>query len=269
MTLKYDGDEFRIINTGLDPEPVIHQSPRTQMAEAWATIKHLTTAHPTLATEFADWLRVDGIKPSKRVTAPMPHGAQAIQVSIWDNWLRDEPRKSKPFRYGVTIKVWMDAAIDFRRSDQVDWTGTATLMDGTSLKAKAAKMRGGKGVTYPISAEYEEMILAACGQMDGTDLNAGMMVSKPKGEGTLCHDRQMVLADVAAIKAGDTSARCVILVDEMTPITMPAFSTLDAAGKPLQGRANSKSADLAAMCVFQARWASQEASDRLRGWVTR
>lgn len=257
---------FRFVDNSLDAAPVVQRSPRTELGEAYRTILALTQAHPDLKSEFEDWLMTDGFKATKRKTAPMPFGPAAIQVSIWDNWLGDKPRKSKPHRWGVTIKVWTDAEIDFRDTSAVDWNGTATLMDATALRAKGDKMRGPKGQTYPISSAYHQMIMDLCETLPDAGMSAGMMVSKPRGEGTLCHDRQMVLADVAAITAGDTSAKLVILLDENTPLVMPAFSTQDAAGKPLGSRRNAKSGEVDATCVMQARWAAD--AKRLGSWTT-
>ncbi|MBB4859443.1 hypothetical protein HNO88_002772 [Novosphingobium chloroacetimidivorans] len=276
MYFKNDHHELRFIDTGRDPEPVRKPSPRALMSEAYQTVIGIAQADPAMMAELQDWLMMDHIKPTKRKTHPMPLAPELIEVSIWDNWDNGKPVKGQPNRYGVNIKAWASAAdVDFRKLDQVDWSGRVSLMPPADLRKVSKKaqqkkgaMKEGKwspGQVYPISPEYAAMIETACVTMEVNALQGGLLVTKIYGEGTLRHEKQMMLVDTAAVTAGDTNATAVIWVDDETPIQLPAWSTCDAAGKPLPESYNDKNGKHA-KCVMQCRYALD--TDRFRGWVT-
>ncbi len=264
---------IKIKDTRLDPEYVYKETPRSKFLDAYRVIMETTVANPELKLLFEENLRDDGWKPAKRTkqtTGPMPLDPTAIQVSIWDNWSAETPRKYYRQRYGVDIKAWVGTEIDFQEHD---WKGSATLMDAATLRLAAANAHDpnhktmGKLNKNPISAEYEAMIMVACDTIEDTGLCGGMMVSKPHGSGTLRHDRQMVLADVAAIKVGDMATKLHILLDEVTLIKLSAWSTKVAgpSGRPLGSKSDPKTGHITP-CIMQSRWAADPT--RFRGWVT-
>jgi len=264
MYLKTDGS-VRLSDNALDPAPVFFKNPRSEFVEAYEMVKRVTGAYPDLKTLFEELLRDDGFKPAKRLCSPMPHIPELIEVSIWDNWMGDKPVKGQPHRFGVNIKAWTTTDVDFRKLDSVDWSGRVSLMSPTALRKASAKAQTTKGQTYPISPEYAAMIDDACGMMEDRGLAGGMIVTKPYGEGTLRHDRQMMIVDTAAILAGDVAATAVIWVDDETPIMLPAWSTTDAAGKPLPESVDPKTGKHST-CVMQVRYARD--ADRFHGWIS-
>lgn len=264
MKFNFDGS-FCFQNTGLDPVTSHQTTPRSELVDAYQTILRVTRGDVNLKSLFEELLRDGGFKPAKRVTAPMPREPELIELSIWDNWMGDKPVKGQPQRYGANIKAWTTTEVDFRKLDAVDWTGRVSLMSAPALRKASAKAQATKGQTYPISPEYAAMIECACVGMEANGLAGGMVVSKPYGEGTLRHDRQMLLVDTTAILAGDVAAAAVIFVDDETTIKLPAWSITDAAGKPLPQSFDSKTGKHS-ICVMQVRYARN--ADRFGGWIS-
>jgi len=195
-------------------------------------------------------------------------------VSIWDNWLGDVPVKGSPQRYGVTIKAWNKMDIDFHKRDDVDFRANVTLLSPAALRAQAAKAQMTKVPTSkkgfakpnknPISAEFAEMIELGCDIMDEAGLTGGLLTAKPHGYGTIRFDRQMMFVDTTAILAGDMSARAIILIDEGTKITLPAWTTTDAKGNPLAESFDPKTGKHS-KCVGQIRYARD--TERFASWL--
>lgn len=275
---------FRFPDVSVDPilvadtaRPDRHVPPLTRLLDAYATIKEVTQAHPDLKSLFEEMLRDDGFKPMKRAKDPyarMSASPEVIEVSIWDNWLGDTPVKGHPQRFGVVIKAWNKVDVDFRKQDDVDYRATVALLSPTALRKNAANAQLAKVPTSkkgfsktnknPISAEFAEMIDAGCDMMEQSGLEGGLLTSKPHGYGTIRSDRQMMFVDTTAILAGDMTALAVILIDEETKITLPAWTTTDAKGKALPESFNQETGKRA-KCVAQIRYARDK--DRFAFWM--
>ncbi|PNU05482.1 hypothetical protein [Novosphingobium guangzhouense] len=259
---------FRFVDNSLQPEPVFQRTPRAELIEAYDTIKRVTGSNADLKSLFEELLRDDGFKPAKRQCAPLPRDPadiEVFEVTMWDNWLGDKAVKGQPNRYVAEIKAWFTKEIDFRKLDDVDFKARVPMMTPDQLRKLATKAQQTKGRKYPISSDYAAMVNDGCEAMESGGLAGGMAYARPWGAGTLYFDRQMMMADTNAIQSGDPSATAIIWLDAETPIKLPAWSTTDAAGKPLpKGFDNATGRE--SKCVMQIRYARDE--NRFRGWIS-
>ncbi|KQN09988.1 hypothetical protein ASE85_03390 [Sphingobium sp. Leaf26] len=189
--------------------------------------------------------------------AACPTAIAAAELAVFDNWKGVQgKKKGKPYRYGLTLKVWLKGArIDWKKPS---FAGTVTLFDSKTIAEKATDLKR-KTLLEPISDSYAATITTEIAPvMEEAGLRGGLLYTK-KG-GTYYHDHQLVLMDAAQLD--ERSPRSAILfVDANTRIDLLGFSHLDASGKRLSGN-----------CIAQCRYVDPDDADlsaRLAGWSTR
>lgn len=200
---------------------------------------------------------------TKSRTAPLSPDFRVMEVAIFDNWPSGTQRKGSPHRYALSIKAWMTDDVDFH-ADTPDFKGNVTLMNSEALLAKAETVRNPKRCLTPLSAEYVAMIEGDVAPwMIETNFLGGMIFSKPHGEGTVFHDRQMVVIDPTALEVRSASMAMILrLGDKLIPIA--DWSTTDAGGKDFEPIVD-KTGTMKARVVMQARHAL---SRRMSGLAT-
>lgn len=193
--------------------------------------------------------------------APFPTDWRALQTSIYDNGAPAPPKRKRgklprsTTRYGLSMRAWTRAEIDFSRATQIAWQANAYLWDHASavrIVEEIATDRMTDQATVDLMRDTVEGL--------GADWLFAIPVNKVAGLGTHWHKRHIIALDMSTGQPGDLAF--------MTPGTQHFISETKWADVQSNGKPFKPNTKTGSTCIAQAREANLGCEALLAPWIS-